>query len=286
MEDTLFLLLGLLLAVLILQVMQGTVFSKKKETARKKGGVFLGQAMTIGDREIQEDCLGVKRSRQGLLLCLADGSGQSYGGRLASRIAVQCLLEEFAQSLSLENPPYFFRRAFQVANREIKKMLEEERRGTASLAAVLIKGNALFYAVVGNVSVRVLRNGELVPVSTGHTVFALAQEKFLKGHISRQDALALLEEQRLYNYLGQEEFREIEIFDAPILLSPGDLVVLMSDGLYDLLSYAEMEKILLAKGDCQEKAVQLVEAVNQHPKKKKDNASVLLFEVRKGGLPL
>ena len=55
----------------------------------------------------------------------------------------------------------------------------------------------------------------------------------MEGTITRQQALELLENKRLYNYIGQDGFEEIEFFDTPVRLKEKDIVVLMSDGLYE-----------------------------------------------------
>ena len=137
----------------------------------------------------------------------------------------------------------------------------------------------LYYALVGNVKICVYREGNLVPVSSGHTVAVLAEQKFHEGMISREDALMLLENQRLYNYLGQDGFRDIEFFDAPIHLKRGDIVVLMSDGVYDLLNFKEVEKILENTDKCQKKAYDIIELVNRNSSEMKDNASIVLLGI-------
>lgn len=82
----------------------------------------------------------------------------------------------------------------------------------------------MYYAIVGNVKVAVLRNGELIPVGSGHTVSVLAQEKYYSGDITREDALALLDENRIYNYIGRDHFRDIECYDTPSFLSENGMV--------------------------------------------------------------
>lgn len=264
--------------IILLQFVKFLI-SKKRHTGE---GMDIGRCMTIGGREIQEDCFGTLCTGSGVLAVLADGMGKLFGGRIASRIAVQSFIELFQEYNAYDNPQYYFRKAFHCANREILKALENERRGTASVGSVMIRNQYLYYAVVGNVKVCVYREGDLVPVSTGHTVHTLAQERFKEGKISRQEALAMLENHRLFNYLGQDGFRDIEIFDAPVRLKNGDMIALMSDGIYELLSFQEIEAVLSEKGSCQEKALQLIEAVNRHPQTAKDNASVVLIELGKG----
>ena len=238
--------------------------------------------MTIGSREIQEDHVASMETEAGVMAVLADGAGQAYGGRIASKIAADTCLDIFKDYNAFNNPQYYFRKAYHCANKEILKALGDERRGSASVGCVLIRQGFLYYALVGNVKICVYREGNLIPVSSGHTVAVLAEQKFHEGTISREDALTLLENQRLYNYLGQDGFRDIEFFDAPIRLKRGDIVVLMSDGIYDLLGFKEIESVLEEDTDCQRKAFDIIELVNQNGSESKDNASIILLGIENG----
>ena len=241
--------------------------------------VDIGKSMTIGSREVQEDQIAAMETAAGIMAVLADGAGQAYGGRIASKIAVNTCIDIFKDYNAFNNPQYYFRKAYNCANKEILKALGDERRGSASVGCVLICQSFLYYALVGNVKICVYREGNLVPVSSGHTVAVLAEQKFHEGMISREDALMLLENQRLYNYLGQDGFRDIEFFDAPIHLKRGDIVVLMSDGVYDLLNFKEVEKILENTDKCQKKAYDIIELVNRNSSEMKDNASIVLLGI-------
>lgn len=268
--------IGLILCLLVLEVIRFFLSSGEKP---QKGGVDMGKSMTIGNRETQEDQVDFLKTPEGIMAVLADGGGQTYGGRIAARAATQTCVETFRDYNAFHNPQYFFRKAFNCANKEILRALGDERRGTASVGCVLIRRGFLYYALVGNVKICVYREGNLVPVSTGHTVSVLAEKQFHEGKISRENALVLLENRRLYNYLGQDEFKDIEYVDAPIRLKGGDIVVLMSDGIYDLLSFKEVEEALQEKTDCQRKAFNVIELVNRNSSPAKDNASIILLGV-------
>lgn len=248
---------------------------------REKGSPLpdVGTCMTIGSREVQEDQLACMSTDAGMMAVLADGAGKTYGGRIAARTAVETFQDIFGDYNAFNNPQYYFRKAFQCANREILKALGDENRGTASVGCALIRSGYLYYALVGNVKIGVFREETLVPVSAGHTVAVMAERKFKEGKISRQETLSLLENQRLYNYLGKDGFRDIEFFDAPVRLLKGDIVILMSDGIYELLGFREVEEVLRERGNCQEKALQIVEKVNCNASENKDNASVVLIEI-------
>lgn len=245
--------------------------------ARRYHGPDVGSSMTIGGREVQEDYVGTLATPAGLLAVLADGMGKTYGARIASRTAVETCLDLFRDYNAFDNPQYCFRKAFHAANRAILRELGDEGYGAASVGAAMIQDNWLFYAAVGNVKLCVYRGGDLVPVSAGHTLDVLAEEHFQTGKLSREDALAMLENHRLYNYLGQDGFKDIEIFDRPIALQKGDIIVLMSDGLYELIPWKEIEDVLAGGEDCQSMAYALIEKVNQNTAEDRDNASIILI---------
>ncbi|MDE7184299.1 MAG: SpoIIE family protein phosphatase, partial [Lachnospiraceae bacterium] len=237
----------------------------------------VGRAMTIGTRQVQEDNYGICQGPDAFLAVLADGMGKNYGGKVSSRIAVETMKDMFTCCQPSENPAYFFQRSFRMANTAILDELDDGRGG-ASVGAVLIRDNQLYYAVAGNVKVAVYRKGGLVPLSTGHTIDMLAEGKFMEGTITRQQALELLENKRLYNYIGQDAFEEIEFFDTPVRLKEKDIVVLMSDGLYEGTDWKRIEELLAGRGKLQQKAYEIIEAVNTGIQKEKDNASIVLVE--------
>ncbi|XBX05417.1 serine/threonine-protein phosphatase [Enterocloster clostridioformis] len=260
-------------------LLAGRVRLEAASIKRKRMGFCeTGASRTIGDREVQEDEFGITETEEGLMAVLADGMGKHYGGKIASRTAVQVFLDLFEDRNAFYNPQYSFRKAFQGANREILNQLEE-KQGSASVGAVMIKDRKLYYAVVGNVKIAVYRNQELVPVSSGHTIGVLAKQKYEEGKLTRQEAASLLDHHRLYNFVGRDGFRDVEFFDTPIALHGGEYVLLMSDGLYETARWKDMEDCLEGEGSCQEKAYRLVELVNQSEEEEKDNAAVVLIQV-------
>lgn len=268
----------LMVVVLIIAIIFGLFImrSNLKMPIRHIPSSF-GQSMTIGDREVQEDNLGKLTAKEGTLLVLADGMGKKYGGKIASRIAVETFIDLFKEYKAFEKPQYYFRKAFNAANRIILNKLDG--RGSSSVAAAIIINDTLYYALVGNIKIAVFRNGDLVPVSEGHTIDILAKQKYQKGLITKEYALKLLEHHRLYNFVGQDGFHEIEFFSQPLPLRKGDIIALMSDGVYDTLSWREIESELSVRSDAQAKALKIIERVNLSKKPNKDNASIILYRI-------
>lgn len=273
--EIIILLLFLFGAALMAERVRLSVHSKKRINL---GFCETGTSRTIGDREVQEDEYAIAETEEGLMAVLADGMGKHYGGKIASRTAVNVFRDLFEDRNAFYNPQYSFRRAFQAANREILNQLDENQ-GSASVGAVLIRDRKLYYAVVGNVKVAVYRNHELVPVSSGHTIGVLAKQKYEEGKLTRQEAVRLLDHHRLYNFVGQDGFRDVEFFDTPIALYGGEYVLLMSDGMYETARWKDMEDCLEGEGSCQDKAFRLVELVNRSEEEEKDNASVVVIRI-------
>ncbi|MBR2216550.1 MAG: SpoIIE family protein phosphatase [Selenomonadaceae bacterium] len=241
------------------------------------GGISpIGSASTIGQREVQQDYAGSALGDRGAVMILADGMGRGQGGKVAARLAVDTFLDLYGGFQAADKPQYYFRRAFQVANRQILNTLEE-RQGMASVAVALLQGSRLYYSLVGSVRIAVWRRGDLIPVSEGQTIGILARKRYQEGRISKPTAISLIEQQRLYNVLGQEGFSDIEFFSQPLELLPGDLVILMTDGVTDVLKWTEIEDCLQVGGSPEDLAVAIIAAVEKAAVADKDNASVMIY---------
>ena len=265
-------------AIVVLLIIKWKISHENK--VKKTSKIDMAGAMTIGTREVQEDCFYMKESDNGTLLALADGMGEPYGGRIASRTAIKTIADIFDSYNTLDNPSYFFKKSFNSANSEILKELSNGVYGNSSLGTAIIYQNKLFYAVVGNVKIAIFRKGDLVEITTGHTIGSLAKKEFITGKITRDEAMKLLENQRLYNYLGQDGFSDLEIFDTPITLIKDDIIILMTDGIYDLLNFNELEESLKKQISCEKIAYEIIEKVNKNEKTDKDNASIMLLKIR------
>lgn len=232
---------------------------------------------TVGNQEIQSDVAGIDSSSAGILAVLADGIGKANTGRVCAQVAADTLLDAYQPYRVLHNPEYFFKTSFYEANRRIQKMIGERRGGTC-LAAVFVNGETFHYSLAGDVRVALLRNQELIPISQGHTLDILALNAFKKGSLSRTEAVWSLEEKQVWNYLGMDGFREIEVCEKPIRLKTGDVILMATKGIYQVLSWADMEDILLKDMTLKEKADCLVMEADSKKNLDKENGSVLLLK--------
>ena len=245
-----------------------------KKNTPVDNGVNIGSATALGTRDTQQDYFGTKKLQNATLMLLADGNGEN--GDAAAKIAVDVFRDLFNDAKAIRNPQYFFRRAANAANKKITNILDE-RQGETSLAAVIIDDAKIFYTLVGNSRVAVFREGDLIPLSEGQTVDVLARHRYHEGKISKRETLALLKEHRTYNTLGTDEFENIEIFDTPVTLQENDLVVLMSEGIFNTLRWSEIEDALSKSFSVQDAAREIISCVNRSPHVDKPNASILIY---------
>lgn len=236
-----------------------------------------GICQTTGNQEVQADRADIWTGPAGTMAVVADGIGSANTGAICAQIAVDTILDQFEPYWELNNPAYFFRTAFFEANRRIQETIGD-RRGGACAGVVFLDRTHLHYAVAGDVRIALLRGEELIPLSKGQTLDVLAAQAYEEGKISRQDAVWSMEEKRIWNYLGQDGFHEIEICENPIRLKAGDKVLLISKGVFEELSWREMEDILVDNQPAQELAGRLIRETEQKNDPEKDNGSVILIQ--------
>ena len=70
----------------------------------------------------------------------------------------------------------------------------------------------------------------------------------------------------------------IEFFSKPLALRPGDLVVMMTDGVSYALKWSQIEDCLRRGMSAQDMAKGIIAAVESSGKDDRDNAAVLIFE--------
>jgi len=261
---------ALLLSLLILRAALGNVSG----IARLESGF----SKTLGNRQINADEYDWAHYQNETLLTLADGKGPGTKGQTAARVAVHIMSRVFELTGTGQNPAFFFRNSYNGVNSTILRYVPDSTAG-ASLLCAVVKDGLLYYALAGNCKISVYRKGELYELSEGHTIDVLARRAFLRHKITRLDALEAVKESRLYNFVGKDGFRDLEMFEEPVKLKQGDIIVLMTDGVYDFCTSRQIEEILMTRGSCEKMARQITNLLDcaNHPEQ--DNASVILARV-------
>jgi len=214
----------------------------------------------------------------GWLFILADGVGGQEQGEVASRAAVESVLEGFRTAPAGEAPLGLLERLVQRANGHVFEAALAAGIAGAGMAttvvACLLRHDRLAVAHVGDSRCYLIRRGTITSLTRDHT---MANEQVRLGVISRQEADEGETRHLLSRSLGGGLFIGVETSDHQIFA--GDILLLCSDGLHGAVPPADIQKILAsASTDLQTAARQLVEIANERDGS--DNVSVQLIRVR------
>jgi len=237
-------------------------------------------AQTAGNRQVNGDVLDWAYYKDQLLFAVADGIGAGEKSTLAAKTAVHIITRIFEKSGAGDNPAYFFMNGFKGANTTILRYIPDSSAGAALLGAI-IKDGLLYYALAGNCRVSVFRKRRLYDLSEGHTFDVLARRAFHRKKIKRSDALEAMKENRLYNFVGKDGFRDLEMFDTPVKLKKSDIIIMMTDGVYEFCDTHELERILNKRWFSSKRmAYRIIHTLDTRNNPDQDNASVIVAKVK------
>ena len=143
--------------------------------------------------------------------------------------------------------------------------------------AAVILGNTLIVANVGDSRAYLIHNGEAVQITRDHSIVG---EMVATGEMTEAEAQASKIENRLTRSVGGESEVHVQVYE-PIILQPGDKVLLCTDG---LTRYALLPKIteLTAQVTPDEIAKKLINYANQRGGA--DNVSVIVIAFEPMGI--
>ncbi len=216
-------------------------------------------------------------AQRGRIFVVADGVGGGTAGAEASRWAVRVAVERY-YDLSGPDLGADLRAAIEATNASLYQYLQSTGAGNAgsTMAAALIHDNVLYIANVGDSRVYLLRDGKAYCQTRDHT---LTEEKLAKGLIDAERAQTDPDRNVLTRSLGAGPTVLVDLF-PPQPLQPGDIVLLCSDGLTDMVPEEEIVR-LVSNRSPKRAAQRLIAAANRRGGF--DNISVIV--VRVGGAP-
>ena len=261
---------GLLVSLLIIRAALGNTSGLNK--------LEFGLSQTPGNRQVNADAIDWAHFNDETLFVVADGIGPSDKAQTAAKVAVHIVTRVFEQTGVGGNPAFFFRNSFKGANSTILRYIPDSTAG-ASLLGAVVKDGLLYYALAGNCKISVYRGGEIYELSEGHTFDTLVRQAFMRKKITRLDALEAIKESRIYNFVGKDGFKDLEMFDTPVALKPGDIILLMTSGVYEFCPTGTLTNILNTKETCQTLANKITYTLDRNNHPEQDNASVIVARV-------
>ena len=172
---------------------------------------------------------------------LADGMGGLDAGEVASRIAVESTLRLLRAADQRDEPTLI--ETIRDANQAVRTVASGDgQMGTTLVVWTLTPLGQCFVGHVGDSRAYRLRAGNLQRMTTDHS---LVQQLVSDGILSEAEAVTAPNRNVITRAVGLEEKVEADI--RSWVYSPGDVFLLCSDGLTDLISEPVVEEILNAQ---------------------------------------
>ncbi len=224
-------------------------------------------------REINQDYVFVSDEPIGPfpnLLAVADGMGGHKAGDFASKYAISVLKSEIAAT-KLRNPEEILRRTFATVNDKVIEAagsdLKLEGMGTTLVAATVI-GNTMYFGNIGD-SRLYLINDKITQLSKDHS---LVEEMVRLGGIKAEEAKYHPDKNIITRAIGVKDEAEADVYEYRI--EKGDIVMMCTDGLSNMVEDEDMFDIVKGARDLVEAVHMLIEQANSNGGR--DNIGVVM----------
>lgn len=205
------------------------------------------------------------------LLVVADGMGGHRSGETASRLAVEVVRDFFhkdhqevtgLQDASYSETTNRLRDAILLANRTIYEAAQSSPglsgMGT-TIAAAVLKGNQVSLAHVGDSRIYLVRSGSIMQLTDDHS---LVQEQVRHDRMTRDEAAHSAMKNILTRAVGIDSNVTADLSELTAL--HGDILLLCSDGLHNMVSDEEMLEIITRAGNVHAASEFLIDTANDN----------------------
>ncbi|WP_375766739.1 protein phosphatase 2C domain-containing protein [Archangium gephyra] len=240
--------------------------------------LYIHGSSDVGRQRAQnEDSFRVAAQPDGSrLLVVCDGMGGHEAGEVASQVASDRLVEVLATSPS-DNPPAAIYQAFVEANQAVLDAVVTRGApgmGTTGVIAWVMSSRC-YVGWVGDSRLYQFRAGGLIERTRDHTrVAQLITHGILTAEEARNHPDAHVLVQALGGSPGVQKSFKPEVWTEPLELRSGDVVLLCSDGLYDLIEDHELYRLIEGR-DYQDAVERLIQTANERGGA--DNITVILL---------
>ena len=216
------------------------------------------------------------------LLAVADGMGGHKAGEVASAIVIDHLTQEFYKVDSLgdkDSAIDFLRNIVVEMNDKIfeytKENPDSKGMGTTFVCAIKTR-DYLLYGNIGDSAGYVIKKNKMHKVTRDHTLVNLLVST---GELTKEEAKYHPRKNVLMRAIGANNPIEIDIFDVE---NTTDGILLCSDGLTNMLTEEQIEKVLVEEKNVDDAVRKLIKKANARGGN--DNISVAYLKKESGDL--
>lgn len=223
--------------------------------------------------QTEDDCIGI--------FALADGMGGHKKGEVASKIAVESIInflkENISQSggIKMDYLDDIIKQGYNYANKKIyAKALEDnscEGMGTTLVVAIIYKDDVII-ANVGDSRCYLLHNNNFRKITKDHSV---VEELVNANLITEEEARFHPRRNQITRAMGAEEIIIVDIFREKV--EKDDILLLATDGLTGCVEDESIKNIIEQDKDIKEICQDLINEANNNSGK--DNISVILSKI-------
>jgi len=194
-------------------------------------------------RSQNEDSFISKMTKNGHLFVVCDGMGGAVGGKRASSIAVNKIVEYIDREV-YSNKNFALSQAIHSANKNIYAQAQANPRlrgmGT-TCCALLIANTEIYFAHVGDSRIYLYSDEELFHLTKDHSYVMKLLEQ---GVITVEESYTHRDKNRILRALGVQSNVEPTLPMMPVSLKKNDMILIFSDGLNDMVDDHSILEIL------------------------------------------
>ena len=198
-------------------------------------------------RKNNEDYFGEKNLPGGHVFVVCDGMGGHSGGEIASKKAVECILDYFTKSRG-ENAVQMIHEAIKFANSQVHGFAtnypEYTGMGTTCVVVYLTQDMKLYYGHVGDSRLYLQTGKELNVLTKDHSYVQFLVDT---GEIEESQMETHPAKNQILRALGIDEVVKPEVCPEPLSPRAGDLFLLCSDGLNGMIGKDQIQSLLANK---------------------------------------
>lgn len=224
----------------------------------------------------------INNDKSEFVLAIADGMGGHKAGEVASKIAIDHIRDSFYKLNTIgskDDAIEWLRLIVKEINNKIFEYAKEhpESKGLGTTLVIAIKTNDyILYGNIGDSSGYVIKNNTLHKVTKDHTYVEVLINN---GRLTEESAKHHPGKNLLTRALGANNPIEIDIFDVDTSVKG---LFLCSDGLTNMLTEEQIEKILNSDLEVEEAVIKLIRKANSRGGT--DNISIAYLKKESGEL--